>query len=83
MSNTILPGAVPTVDWGPVERVEAGQIYIVRTEDAGLTVKRVYPDYQRKVLVCVSDNRAFPPFTLGPNEGGVVGRVLRWEQGET
>lgn len=52
------------------------------TEDAGLTVKRVYPDGRRRLLLCVSDNRAFPPFTVSLDEGRVEGRVLRWEQGE-
>jgi transcriptional regulator with XRE-family HTH domain len=83
MVNTILPGAVLTVDLGPVGRVDRGSIYLVLDNDQGVTVKRVYPLAKKREFLCVSDNRAFPPFEISEKEGArIVGRVLRWEQGE-
>ena len=83
MSNTILPGAILTVDLGPVGEVTPGGIYIVQDENAGVMVKRVYPLSEEGSSLCMNDNRAFLPFRIREDEGGgLLGRVLRWEQGE-
>jgi len=87
MANTILPGAVLTVDMRQIHAEEIEPytgIYLIRDGDNGVMVKRVVPDFSRKVLICISDNQAFPKFEIDPKDGGsVIGKVLRWEQGET
>ena len=85
MTNTILPGAILTVDLA-VRQVDQGKIYVVRDNEHGVTVKRVFVEAKHR-LICTSDNRRFPPFILELEHGqplnlAVLGRVLRWEQGE-
>ncbi len=83
MTNTILPGAVLTVDWGPQEDIMPYDIYIVRDENSGVMVKRVVPQPDSKSFLCISDNRAFPRFELHPGDGSeILGKVLQWEQGD-
>ena len=85
MTNTILPGAVLTVDWGPQEDkdIVPYDIYIVRDENSGVMVKRVVPQPDSKSFLCISDNRAFPRFELYPGDGSeILGKVLQWEQGD-
>lgn len=85
MTNTILPGAILTVDL-LVRKIDQGHIYVVRDNDLGVTVKRVYRDGERS-LICTSDNHRFPPFVIRLDRDAclnrvVLGRVVRWEQGE-
>lgn len=84
MIPTIQPGAILTVDLERAAKVRPGGIYLVVNDDGWVSVKRVYPMPEARALLCVSDNPAHPPFTIHPDRDGarVLGRVLRWEQGE-
>lgn len=87
MAPTILPGAVLIVDLGDHDvQAHQGGVFVVRLpgEEGGVTCKRCYlTDGQ---LICTSDNHSRMPFTVSlrdrPRDQVVLGRVLRWEQGE-
>jgi len=76
MSPTILNGAVVGIGTS-VRNIVSGSIYVVRTPDKGLTIRRAMAHNDRMVLT--PDNPAYPD-TVMPSSGRpekmVIGRVV-------
>lgn len=88
MTNTILPGAMLTVDLRTfqIADIVPRDVYVLLDDEGLAVVKRLYPMAADRAILCLSDNLAFAPFTIHPGRPGsaarVLGKVVRWEQGE-